>query len=302
MNALYHRGELEMQEQAGSSALAADLARTVLPGIAHKFIAFIEAQPLLFMAAADPQGRAWASILCGKPGFIQVADEQTLSIADLPWEGDPLSNALTEECDVGLLLIEFASRRRLRVNGKGRRHGRTLQVKTRQVYANCPRYIQAREWELAENATQDAPGPEWQPGLTPELRQWIEATDTFFIASYHPESGADLSHRGGFPGFVKVIDERSLIWPEYNGNGMFNTLGNIVENPRVGLLFIDFDSRRTMQLTGTATIVQEEERVAAFPGAERLVAFKLGQALVSSHAGMLRWQFMNYAPDNPWYC
>lgn len=301
MKSLYHRGELEMQKKAGSSNLAAGLARTVLPGIAHKFIAFIEAQPLLLVAAADPQRKTWASVICGKPGFIQVSDEQTLRIDELPGEEDPLSNVLTEERDVGLLLIEFASARRLRINGKARRHERALQVKTRQVYANCPRYIQAREWELLEKSRQ-APEAEWKSGLNPELRQWIEGADTFFIASHHPESGADLSHRGGFPGFVQVIDERSLVWPEYNGNGMFNTLGNIVENPRVGLLFIDFDSGRTLQLTGTATIVWEEERVAAIPGAERLVAFKLDQALVSSHAGRLRWRFMNYSPDNPWFC
>lgn len=129
-------------------------------------------------------------------------------------------------------------------------------------------------------------------------RQWIGQADTFFIASYHPDSGADASHRGGFGGFVQVLDAQTLVWPEYNGNGMFNTLGNIVENPRVGLLFIDFDRGGTLQLTGSATIVWEEERVAAFPRAERLVAFKLHQALKSAHAGMLRWRFMNYSPDN----
>jgi len=302
MTTVYHPGEIQIQERAGSRALAASMEPTVLPRIAHKFKEFIQSQPFLVLSTVDNLGRAWASILYGDPGFMTVVDEQTLRIATQLALGEPLCDSLQEDQDIGLLLIDFATRRRLRLNGNVRQGTSGFCVPTRQVYSNCPRYIQAREWELVANVDRKAPVVEKATTLIDAHRQWISQADTFFVASYNPDSGADASHRGGFSGFVQVLDAQTLVWPEYNGNGMFNTLGNIVENPRVGLLFIDFDSGGTLQLTGSATILWDEERVAAFPGAERLVEFKLDQALTSSHAGMLRWKFINYSPDNPWYC
>ncbi len=299
---IFHSGEIHIQERTGARAMAARMENTILPTIAHKFIDFIQQQPFLLLSSVDDQGRAWASVLCGEVGFMTVVDERTLHIATLPAKGDPLYSRLVDGADIGLLLIDFATRRRLRINGKLRQGTSDFCVQARQVYSNCPRYIQAREWELVANHDRKAVVVETAETLNEAQRQWIRQADTFFIASYHPESGADASHRGGFGGFVQVLDGQTLVWPEYNGNGMFNTLGNMVENPRAGLLFIDFDSGGTLQLTGSTKIVWEEERVAAFPGAERLVEFKLDLALASSHAGMLRWKFTNYSPDNPWYC
>jgi hypothetical protein len=302
MMTIYHQGEIQVQERAGARALAASMERTVFSTIAHKFVDFIQTQPFLVLASVGNRGRVWASMLYGEPGFLAVADEQTLRINALPDERDPLHDNLEEGGDIGLLLIDFATRRRLRVNGIAKLGTDGFSVQTRQVYANCPRYIQAREWEPVTQDDRPEPILQRLSSITEELQQWICKADTFFIASYHSDSGADVSHRGGFSGFVQVLDAQTLMWPEYNGNGMFNTLGNIVENPCIGLLFIDFDSGETLQLTGSATILWDEERVAAIPGAERLVEFKLNQALASSHAGMLRWNFLNYSPDNPWYC
>lgn len=302
MKTVYHPGEIQIQERTGSRALAASMERTILPLIDHKFNEFIQSQPFLVMSSVDNRGRAWASILYGEPGFMTVLDEHTLRIEAQPDVADPLFECLQKDQKIGLLLIDFATRRRLRLNGNVRQGSSGLCIQTSQVYSNCPRYIQARKWELVASVDRRIPVVEKAITLLDTHRQWISQADTFFIASYHPDSGADTSHRGGFSGFVQVLDGQTLVWPEYNGNGMFNTLGNIVENPRVGLLFIDFDSGGTLQLTGSATIVWNEELVAAFPGAERLVEFKLEQAYASAHGGMLRWEFINYSPDNPWYC
>ncbi|MBD2020206.1 pyridoxamine 5'-phosphate oxidase family protein, partial [Leptolyngbya sp. FACHB-36] len=122
--------------------------------------------------------------------------------------------------------------------------------------------------------------------------------DTFFIASLHPTHGADASHRGGYPGFVQVDSER-LVFPDYSGNNMFNTLGNLQVNPSAGLLFIDFEQGHTLQLTGSATIVWEPERIATVAGAERLVEFQVQQVQQTSCASRLRWQFVEYSPANP---
>ena len=87
----------------------------------------------------------------------------------------------------------------------------------------------------------------------------------------HEGTGADASHRGGRPGFVRVVDERRLRLPDYAGNNMFQTLGNISKDPRVGILFVDFASGTTQQLTGRARILWDSASFADLPGAERAV-------------------------------
>ena len=111
-----------------------------------------------------------------------------------------------------------------------------VEVRTERVYALCPKYIQARTWDLAV----DPAVPEAVPGgnakrgraLSGEQQARTLGADTFFVASFHPGTGADASHRGGMPGFVEVVDGKTLLWPDYVGNRMFNTLGNLAENPK----------------------------------------------------------------------
>lgn len=301
MTSIYHRGEIEVQKQAGARELATSVERTVLPVVSHRYVDFIHSQPLAVLASVSEKGKVWASLLCGEAGFMAVEDEQTLRIGALPESNDPLEANLQDGSEVGLLLIDFATRRRLRINGTARMGEGGFAVQTRQVYANCPRYIQARDCELSKDVP-DAPAVRRLNALDEELVQRMSQTDTFFLASFHPQGGADVSHRGGFPGFVQVADEQTLLWPEYNGNGMFNSLGNIRENPRAGLLFIDFDQGDILQLSGTATIIWDQERAATIPGAERLVEFKISTGIERQHATPLRGQFIGYSPDNPWFC
>jgi predicted pyridoxine 5'-phosphate oxidase superfamily flavin-nucleotide-binding protein len=93
---------------------------------------------------------------------------------------------------------------------------------------------------------QACPSPRLYPATRTESngkqQRLIREADTFFIASSHRDGGADASHRGGNPGFVHVLNETKLIWPDYSGNGMFQTLGNLAIDPRAGLLFMDFES------------------------------------------------------------
>ncbi len=301
MESIYHPGELKVQEQVGVREEAGRLGRTIYPVIAHIFVEFIQSQPLAVLGAADSHGRCWASLLCGKPGFMRVADEQTLRIAARPAAKDPLGEALRNGSELGLLLIDFATRRRLRLNGSVTMEPAGFSVHARQVYANCPRYIQARACQLRREApparTVAAAGT-----LRADQQQRIRQADTFFVASMHPASGADASHRGGFPGFIQVPDGQTLIWPEYNGNSMFNTLGNICENPQIGLLFLDFEHGGMLQLSGTAKIIWDRDRAAAFPGAERLVEVHIGRVVETENATALHCSFQGYSPDNPWFC
>jgi predicted pyridoxine 5'-phosphate oxidase superfamily flavin-nucleotide-binding protein len=132
--------------------------------------------------------------------------------------------------------------------------------------------------------------------LTEPQQRAIERADTLFIASVHADAGADASHRGGQPGFVRVLNERRLLIPDYAGNNMFQTLGNIAADPRVGLLFVDFDTGTTLQMTGRAKILWEPE---ALKGAVRTVAVEIDEIVEIEGQGPLGWRFVGYSPFNP---
>src|SRR4030095_6224466 len=123
--------------------------------------------------------------------------------------------------------------------------------------------------------------------------------DTLFIASVHADAGADASHRGGQPGFVRVLDERRLLIPDYAGNNMFQTLGNITADPRVGLLFVDFDTGTTLQLTGRARIPWDRKPFGQMKGAERALEVEIDQIVEIEGKGGLVWRFLDYSPFNP---
>jgi len=302
MDTIYHSGERRVQKEAGAVAAATAMERQVLPFIAHIYVNFIHSQQFVIVGSVDSRSMAWSSILFGKPGFMQVTDDTTLRIDALPHDHDPLSTTLHNGADVGLLLLDFSTRRRLRINGRIIKREMGFMVRPRQVYANCPRYIQSRTCESLAEAPASPRTVRETSILNEKLSKRVGLADTFFVTSYHPAGGADASHRGGFPGFVQVLDESTIVWPDYNGNGMFNTLGNIIENPSCGLLFLDFETGGTLQLSGTATIVWDKERAAFFPGAERLVEFRIKKVIETENATGLRWSLVEYALENPWFC
>ncbi|MEW6733515.1 MAG: pyridoxamine 5'-phosphate oxidase family protein [Acidobacteriota bacterium] len=299
MRSRYHSGELEVQKRAGVRSIASRMENGIhstIPLIAQEFL---RNQPMAILATLDKSGRVWASLLIGEPGFMQIIDERTVRINATPITGDPLIENLKVGNDVGMLVIEFATRRRMRLNGKVEMRPDGIYINTMQVYANCPKYIQAREWK--ESAYQRCATTSIKQNrlLTAEQKHLITEADTFFIASFHQEGGADASHRGGYPGFVRISNENLLIWPDYSGNGMFQTLGNISANPNCGLLFIDFEYGNTLQITGRAKIVWDKERASEIVGAERLVEFQIEQVIEIEGANLLGWRFIDYSKFNP---
>lgn len=273
----FHEGELEVQRRVGVAGNAAKIGRIIRPEIPDAARAFAAAQRFVVLGAADAGGRVWATILQGEPGFLSAPAEELFRIDAHVRPGDPLVERLAGEADVGLLLIEPATRRRMRVNGRARPTAEGLEVATREVYSNCPKYITRREIRLPD-ATRSAT-VERGVALTPAQAAWLGSTDTLFLASRHAVAGADVSHRGGEPGFVRVAAPNRVVLPDYAGNMMFNTLGNLAADPRAGLLLVDFGTGATLQLTGRATIVWDAAALAEFPGAERLVEFDIGEVV-----------------------
>jgi predicted pyridoxine 5'-phosphate oxidase superfamily flavin-nucleotide-binding protein len=104
-------------------------------------------------------------------------------------------------------------------------------------------------------------------------RAFIERMDMFFLATADPEGRPDCSYKGGDPGFVRVLDERTVAFPNYDGNGMYRSLGNALRNPHVGMLFVDFTAQRPsrLRLNGRASIDDGDPLAAAYPGAQFVV-------------------------------
>ena len=280
----FHEGELAVQQRAGVAANAERIGRSIhdeIPDAARRFAAERE---FVIVGAADAEGRVWATILRGEAGFVSTPTADRLRIGARPRPGDPLAGTLAGEADVGVLLIDPATRRRMRVNGHATPAGATgLELATRQVYANCPKYIHPREVRLP---AADAGGTIMTTGsaLTAGQAVRLAEADTLFLASRHPRAGADVSHRGGPPGFVLVAGPNALRIPDYPGNMMFNTLGNLAAHPEAGLLLVDFVTGDTLQLTGRATIDWDPAARAALPGAERVIEFLI-EGVVELRAG-----------------
>lgn len=300
MASVYHPGELAVQARAGVREMADRIGRSIASTIPPAARNFLRSQPLIVLGSVDQEQRVWASLLTGTPGLAQVLDENRVQLDARPPAGDSLLANLATNSQVGLIAIEFATRRRMRLNGKAEIGADgTITVHAQQVYSNCPKYIQARRWRGKEPEADSPPQVQRQGILSQDQQRWIREADTFFIASHHPEGGADASHRGGPPGFVRVLNNHRLVWPDYSGNTMFQSLGNIAVNPQAGLLFIDFKTGRTLQLTGSARILWDQERTSEFAGAERLVEFEVDEVIDIAGAHSLEWRFLDYSPENP---
>jgi hypothetical protein len=184
---------------------------------------------------------------------------------------------------------DFTTRRRIRINGRLQALNGAILIHVDQAYSNCPKYIQRREPEQEPTGTSPRlVGRAFS--LLPHQRDWIRRADTFFIATLVPDEGADASHRGGMPGFVKV-ENQELSWPDYPGNAMFNSLGNIVKYPRAGILVPDFETGSTLQITGRATIDDT--------GDELWVRFTPDEVVEIADVLPQRLRLVEYSPFNP---
>ncbi len=254
----YHGGELAVQQRAGVAADAARLSRMVARGeLRAGMAAFAADATFATITARDRTGQLWISPLLGPPGFLQATSPTTLRINTTLPDADPLHGLLDGQ-PVGIIIIDFATRRRVRINSVLTYAGTdSLVVNVDQVYGNCPQYIRRRNLHVADpHASHRTPvfkGKE----LRPTDIHLIHAADTFFLGTTHPDSGNDASHRGGPTGFVRATPER-LQWPDYPGNDMFNSFGNLSVDPTAALLFVDFQTGAMLQLSGTATVCWDQ--------------------------------------------
>ena len=288
----FHEDEARAQALAGHQRPGRAAIRPFLPDQHREFFALL---PYLFVATLDADGWPMASVLAGDPGFMQSPDPTTLSIAASPAPGDPAAPTFVAGAEVGLLGLDFTTRRRNRANGRLVAVDKGFTVEIAQSFGNCAQYIQTRT--PSPRAAAGAP-PESLGHLDDAARALIAASDTFFVASRSRagigDGGLDMSHRGGKPGFVGVSGD-TLAIPDFRGNRFYNTLGNLLGDPRAGLLFIDFASGDILQLQGRAAIDWHPEGSGP-AGAERLWRVEVARAWRRRGAFPFAWRFGDFAP------
>lgn len=301
----FHEGEREVQSRVGvHDRMAGTGARMIRDFMPEQHREFFRQLPFLIVGSVDARGQPWASVLANPPGFIESPDPRRLTVRARPLAADPLADILAEGASVGLLGIEPHTRRRNRLNGiVGQVTEQEFSVHVRQSFGNCPKYIQARKPEYVGGAAR-APAAHRSERLDPTAQKMIRRADTFFIATAYPVApgadvrahGVDASHRGGKPGFIRVDDERSLTIPDFVGNFLFNTLGNIAVNPKAGLLFIDFERGDLLYLACDAEIIWDRIQIEAFEGAERLLRFHVREVKRVDASLPLRWGEAQLSP------
>jgi uncharacterized protein len=299
--ARFNPDELAVQALAGGGPRSSGGIRDSMP---EQHRVFFEQLPYLFVNAIDATGWPLATLMTGRPGFVQAPDSVTLHIAALPDDGDPAAASLVHDRDIGLLGIDFTTRWRVRANGRMvDRDAGGIRVAVHQTFGNCPQYIQQRILAPSPpkaTAAIAATPVESFSHLDEAARAAIAAADTFFVASRSRPGdglafGADISHRGGRPGFVRV-DGDVLTIPDFRGNRYFNTLGNLIAEPRASLLFVEFETGNLLQLQGIAHVEWDGAAAAEFAGAERLWRFQVTRGWRRKAATPLRWSFVEYSP------
>jgi predicted pyridoxine 5'-phosphate oxidase superfamily flavin-nucleotide-binding protein len=297
---VFHEGECAAQERIGvrekMSGVGQHAIRDFMPDQHREFFTRL---PFVIVGTVDEEGQPWASVLANPPGFIESPTPHELSIHARPLTADPLAETLVSGAPIGLLGIEPHTRRRNRMNGTIEHiAAQEFRVRASQSFGNCPKYINPRKAMYVPGGA-DATAI-YRTGLGDDaIRRLILRADTFFIATAYPADkcdvtvlahGVDVSHRGGKPGFVRVDDDTTLSIPDYAGNQFFNTIGNLLVNPRAGLLFIDFETRDLLYLAVEAEILWEGEQIKSFVGAQRLLRFRVGAVRYVKSALPLRWE------------
>jgi predicted pyridoxine 5'-phosphate oxidase superfamily flavin-nucleotide-binding protein len=295
----FHEGELAVQERAGFLDDARRGGKFLRARISSGAQAFLATRRFAILASRAPDGAVWTSIVAGQLPFLTSdQDGRFLRIGGVTRSDDPISQALILNAQVGLVAIDFESRGRFRVNGRLVETGPdALVIQVEEAFGNCPKYIQAYVPRADGRQTPGTSAVTVQ--LSAEQAAWIGSADLLFVGTYHPVRGADASHRGGAPGFVRVVSPTELAWGDYLGNRFFQSLGNAAVQPRAGLLFLDPETGSTLQLTGTLTIDWSPEAASEIPRAERVLCFRIEQVVETRSAIPLRWILSEPSPFNP---
>jgi len=303
MDGPFNNGEIAVQKLANEAHIAERVGGIIQPQLPYNAMSFIEHQQIVVVGSADPDGELWSSLLIGEAGMVSVLSERQIAfnLQHLHSDKNDIGfRNLSDSSSIGIMFFEPATRRRYRVNGSAQINAEQILIDIEEAYPNCPKYIQQRQAEteagIADPRT--VSGTE----LSHKLRSSIEIADTMFIASQGLDGKMDASHRGGNKGFIKILEDGRLKIPDYPGNSMFNTLGNIYENPNVGILIPDWKAHSTLQISGKGELYFEqnsEEDLRYSGNTGRFWIFTPVKWLYTENHNNRIWHFIENSPFNP---
>ncbi|EPS41159.1 hypothetical protein H072_4998 [Dactylellina haptotyla CBS 200.50] len=324
----WHSGERNMQRLVGVNQGRNPTNWNLSPRAAQ----VISSSSLIAVGTTSSSGEPWASLLTGMPGFMQYVSKDTVAAQTVVPIGDPIYGSFGDEgwgedVDEGDskgegmiagLAIDLEHRLRQKFYGKSRRGMRkvemgmsliTFVISIEQSMGNCPKYINTRRLEpvpatVPANLTDKHEVP---TSLPQEALDLIARSDMFFVASRNGYQDMDVNHRGGPPGFVRVLPSApeaptTMIWPEYSGNRLYQTLGNLQITPLAGLTFPDYNTGDMLYLTGKTEILVGEDAEKEMNRCKLAVKFTVTSARYSKGSLGLRLadpEEIGWSPYNP---
>lgn len=303
----FHSGELAAQDKAGTRGVAAELAvgKQLSLSFSANHDAFLAAQSFAVVSSVNLQsGHVWVTPLFAREGDLTAVSESEITIATCSIPHGDMLTTVEANAPLSLLGIDLERRIRHRINGhavitEGEADTR-LHLQVNEYSPNCPKYINRRKIIVDSNnapsVVKDAKRQE-HTSLTESDKAFVESMDTLWIGSYAPEAGADCNHRGGRPGFIRVTSPSTIEWPEYRGNGMFYTSGNLELYDRAGVTVVDFESGSMIQMTGHAVVDWNHD--GKYEGATRVIKFNIEALVRTDHVTTHRWERLDFSPYNP---
>ena len=261
----WHKGELAIQERVGTDKRMAEIGpKFIREFMPEQHRAYFQNLSMLFIGYTDHYPQSRASVLFGTPGFIESLTETELVINTQNSMGDFIHQQLNIGDKIGLVGVEFDTKRRNRLNAVVTDISqKNITIKVLQSFGNCPKYIQSKAFRT--NRAYGNFFTTTRSELNEPDKQLITNADTFFIASSFDDGkalnnrGVDMSHRGGESGFISINVKGQLLVEDYYGNGFFNTLGNLLHNPIASLLFFDWQNGHILQLTVSSEILWDDK-------------------------------------------
>ena len=303
---VFHEGEKSFHKSLGiedrMDELGKRIMRNYMPDQHREFFAQL---PMIHICVLDENDHPCAILRTGKPGFIASPDEYTLTINSEPLAGEPQNLQLGQGSKISIVGVEFATRRRNRLNATitSNDNGK-LEMRVDQSFGNCPKYIQIRNM-FPPKDTQKETVIFTSNEIDETSRKIISSVDTLFIASRspvindEPKNGVDINHRGGNPGFIQILDDQTIQFPDYLGNNMFNTFGNIVGDPRVSLQLVDFENATLLNIKGKAEIITLDGKFDGNPDMGRRVKIRIEQITIAKDVLPFNPEFISWSPMLP---
>jgi NAD(P)H-flavin reductase/predicted pyridoxine 5'-phosphate oxidase superfamily flavin-nucleotide-binding protein len=289
----------------------------------------LQRAPLLALGTLDAESRPWTTLWGGESGFSRPLGGDMVGIrADVDMEFDPVVESLVAKerrangdivksegkgAMVGGLTIDLMTRKRVKIYGRMVAGAVSepeddsmgigdmqLVCKVEQSLGNCPKYLNKKDIRPAPARPKLLSK---SPVLSAEGRSIIEKADLFFISSSNSNDDMDTNHRGGPPGFVRIIsnneDGAEIIYPEYSGNRLYQTLGNLMVTPLAGIVVPDFDTGDVLYITGVTTVLIGKDAAELLPHSNLAVKIKVTEARFVSQGLPFRGIPDELSPYNP---